>query len=416
MIFTPYKDEEEIIRMIQKYQSSDYSLIRLTRTMIEKNNIDANGIFRDLLSESNIVDYEQLSHGSQNGIIHNALFITTNKTQDVRMNFYRVANKRGDRRFSIGNIKKKVRDREIYEGDLLYISTFKNNQGNSNRVYLINLTHNVPTPSDITNFLGLDDISKTFVKLRKKLSKIINNGYFDNSKGEGEVAPKDIGDTLEHLLGIETNNRNEADYEGKIEVKTKGEGKTKDTLFTLRPKFDSTEVAQIEPNDRSRVSAFARLYGYDSEKHPGYSSLYITIGSKEAPQNNQGFYLEVNEEIRTVNLMRKNDKNIATVVAYWSFEDLKHQLYIKHPATIWVKADTRYIGNLAQFQYTEVEFSKSPQFTTFLSLIKKGIITYDWRGYTTKTGKYSGKNHGNAWRIDPKEKKSLFGEIETIVF
>ena len=32
---------------------------------------------------------------------------------------------------------------------------------------------------------------------------------------------------------------------------------------------------------------------------------------------------------------------------------------------------------------------------TFLSLIKSGIITYDWRGYTSKTGKYSGKNHGN---------------------
>lgn len=28
---------------------------------------------------------------------------------------------------------------------------------------------------------------------------------------------------------------------------------------------------------------------------------------------------------------------------------------------------------------------------TFLSLIKSGIITYDWRGYTSKEGKYKGK-------------------------
>ena len=61
-----------------------------------------------------------------------------------------------------------------------------------------------------------------------------------------------------------------------------------------------------------------------------------------------------------------------------------------------------------------VEYSRTPQFMTFLSLIKSGIITYDWRGYTSKTGKYSGKNHGNAWRIKPNAKAELFGEIEKV--
>ena len=51
---------------------------------------------------------------------------------------------------------------------------------------------------------------------------------------------------------------------------------------------------------------------------------------------------------------------------------------------------------------------------TFLSLIKSGIITYDWRGYTSKEGKYKGKNHGNAWRIKPIAKSKLFGEMEKI--
>lgn len=51
---------------------------------------------------------------------------------------------------------------------------------------------------------------------------------------------------------------------------------------------------------------------------------------------------------------------------------------------------------------------------TFLSLIKTGIITYDWRGYTSKSGKYTGKNHGNAWRIKPAAKSELFGELDKI--
>ena len=71
---------------------------------------------------------------------------------------------------------------------------------------------------------------------------------------------------------------------------------------------------------------------------------------------------------------------------------------------------------MVQFKYKEIEFSRAPQFTTFLSLIKAGKVTYDWRGYTSKSGKYTGKNHGNAWRIKPNSKTDLFGEIEKIAF
>jgi hypothetical protein len=87
---------------------------------------------------------------------------------------------------------------------------------------------------------------------------------------------------------------------------------------------------------------------------------------------------------------------------------------LKHPATLWVKAESRTNGEMVQFKYTEIEFSRTPKFTTFLSLIKTGIITYDWRGYTTKEGAYSGKNHGNAWRIKPQAKALLFGELEKV--
>ena len=71
-------------------------------------------------------------------------------------------------------------------------------------------------------------------------------------------------------------------------------------------------------------------------------------------------------------------------------------------------------GNLAEFKYTEAELTRSPQFMTFISLIKTGSITYDWRGYTTPEGKYSGKNHGNAWRIKTKQRQLLFGSTEKI--
>lgn len=414
MIFTPYSDETNVINMIHRFQNEEYALIRMTYTMIEKNNIDANGILRDLLFSWNLVDYEQLDNGGRFGISFNALFIQNGKTDIIKLKFYKVSNKRGDRRFSIETIKRKMKNGEINEGDLLYISIFRQKNGIP-LIYVINLTHNIPTENDLFNAIGIDSITELFYQIKPRLYKIVHGGFFDNSKGYGPIAPKDVGDTLESLLGINTNNRMDADYNGLIEIKSKGGRKTLDTLFTLRPQFEGTRVAEYEASDRNRVSAFERIYGYDSNAHPGYNSLYITIGSFEAPQNNQGFYLNVNDECRKVDIIWRDpitDKQ--EVAAYWSFDDLKHQLYMKHPSTLWVKAESRIVDDMVQFKYNEIEFSRAPQFTTFLSLIKDGVITYDWRGYTTKEGRYTGKNHGNAWRIKPYAKSDLFGVIEKV--
>lgn len=414
MIFTPYSDEANVINMIRRYRNEDYALIRMTYTMIDKNNLDANGILRDLLFNWGLVDYEQLDNGGRFGISYDALFVQNGKKELIKLKFYRVANNRGDRRFSIETIKQRMANGEINEGDLLYISIFRQTNGIP-LIYLINLTHNIPSENDLLNAVGVDAITDLFYQIKPRLQEIVHGGFFNNSKGYGPIAPKDVGDTLEALLGINTNNRNNADYNGLIEIKSKGGNRTLYTLFTLRPQFDGTRVAAYEPSDRNRVSAFARIYGYDSDAHPGYNSLYITIGSMEAPQNNQGFYLLVNEETRMVNIVWQDSLTLKReIAAYWSFDALRQQLYLKHPSTLWVKAESREVNGMVQFKYNEIEFSRAPQFTTFLSLIKAGVITYDWRGYTTKEGRYVGKNHGNAWRIKPYAKSDLFGEIETV--
>ena len=415
MIFTPYRQEAEIIHMISQIRSNDYVLLRLTPTMIEKNNLDANGLFRELLFNEGIVDYEELDLGGTNGVSANAKFIQADKTELVKLKFYRVTNSRGDRRFSIGSLKRRMRDKEINEGDLLYFSVYREDDDQP-KIFMINLTQNTPTKEEITAEIGNDKIAELLEKIKPQIRNILASGFYDNLKGCGPVNPKDMGDTLEALLGIETNNRKDADLDGLIEIKSKGEARTLDTLFTLRPCFDGTPVAKYEPENRKRVSAFARYYGYDSDKHLGYSSLYITIGFKDAPQNKHGFYLDVDENQSRVNINHILNDGKTEVAGFWTFEDLRQALLRKHPSTLWFKAEKRTVGDLAQFKYHEVEFSRSPQFMTFLSLIKKGIITYDWRGYTTKRGKYSGKSHGNAWRIKPKHKVELFGTVEKISF
>lgn len=402
MLFEPYKDELEYIERIHKYNEKEYTIIRLTDTMLKKNIIDANVFVQDILYKYGIMDFSQLKNGDKK-MLPSDLYVGNDEFKTT-ISCYR-AKTRGDERFWIyGSDFKK----NFLSGDLIYITV---NQKND-RVIIINISKELLTDDFLIRLFGQDRIDDSLSRLVPKIKRISSLGYHPNSKGKGEIAPKDAGETLEFLLGLKTNNNPEADFEGLIELKSKT-AKTLDTLFTLRPKFEGTPVAELEPNDRNRVSAFARLYGYESDKHPGMNSLYITIGTESAPQNNQGFYLEVNEKERTVEI-RKRQQNSSHKAAFWNFEDLEKELHQKHPATLWVKAESRMNGELAEFRYTEVELTRSPQFMTFISLIKLGVVTYDWRGYISKGGKYEGKNHGNAWRIKNTHRNQLFGSSQVI--
>ena len=141
MIFTPYKDELTIINRIQKVRNTDYVLLRLTSTMIGKNNLDANEYFREMLLNHNIVNYEMLENGGSNGIDFSSILILPNSVQSVKLKFYRVNNARGDRRFSIETIKRKSQNGILNEGDLLYISVYMD-EYDQPKIFIINLTHN----------------------------------------------------------------------------------------------------------------------------------------------------------------------------------------------------------------------------------------------------------------------------------
>lgn len=401
MLFEPYKDEMDYIDTIHKYNNKDYVIIRLTQTMLGKGIIDANVFVQDFLRKYQIMDYSSLGSGEKEKtevmlLIGNSSFMTT-------MSCYK-AKGRGDQRFWIyGSTFKKMFD----VGDLLYMTISPDGLP-----VIINVSTTFVGLQTLETIFGIDRIADSLSRLLPKVKLIAQKGFHPNSKGNGKISPKDAGDTLESLLGIKANNSQKADFEETIELKTKS-GSTLDTLFTLRPRFEGTPVASEEPKDRNRVSAFARYYGYESDRHPDKKSLYITIGSEESPQNNQGFYLEVNEDERLVEVKKSTD-GTRHRACYWTFDELETELHQKHPATLWVKVESRMNGSLGEFKYIEAELTRSPQFMTFISLIKTGVITYDWRGYTSPSGKYEGKNHGNAWRVKNKQRSLLFGSSELI--
>ena len=80
MIFLPYADELEIINRIQSIYNEEYILIRLTSTMINKNNLDTNNFFRLLLLKNKIVDYDKLLNGGLNKISIEAIFYSRKRS------------------------------------------------------------------------------------------------------------------------------------------------------------------------------------------------------------------------------------------------------------------------------------------------------------------------------------------------
>lgn len=415
MDFLPNDDEDNIINEIQEVRNEEYVLIRLTHTMIDKNNIDANRLFREMLNNYNIVDYDNLKNGAKNGVLLNGELILADCVQNVALRFYRVNNSRGDCRFSIEKIREKSVAKILNIDDLLYISVYTAESGVP-RIFIINLTNNIPNKDQIEKAIGLDSITKKLQEIKPRLREIIQGGFFDNSKGKGNIKPKDVGDTFESLLGVRTNNSPGADLDGLIELKAKGKG-TLASLFSMRPQFERTIIAERQPNDRKRVAAYTKYYGYYSDAHPDGTSLYVTIGVKEHSGNRQGLFLEVDEDNSKIWIMRSGaGKKPPEKTAYFTFDDLRQRLLEKHPSTLWISAEKRMQNGMGQFNYTGVEFSRSPRFVMFLALVKSGSITYDWRGYVSDSGEKSGKNHGNEWRINPKEKAKLFGEISKITF
>ena len=165
------------------------------------------------------------------------------------------------------------------------------------------------------------------------------------------------------------------------------------------------------------MSAFTRLYGYESDDHPGMRSIYDNIGIYSTPRNHHGFYLTIDEDNSIINLYAQDPTTRQVELsAFWTFDSIRDRLLHKHPATLWFKARTREENGLTFFKYTDVLLSRTPVFSQFLSLINSGYIIYNWRGHVAPTGRYRSRNHGNAWRNHPSARALLFTDFTNITF
>src|SRR5665647_3443581 len=117
MIFIPNQYEETMMQEIIDRSRSEYALIRLTETMLNKSIIDASGQFRSVIKINNIMDYSLMFSGEEK-LYMNGLLLTKH-VEEIKISFYRPMTKNGDPRFWIYGLKNILRP-----NDMIYISTF----------------------------------------------------------------------------------------------------------------------------------------------------------------------------------------------------------------------------------------------------------------------------------------------------
>lgn len=401
ILFTPNESEKEKIETIKKYYHCNYALIRTTKTMLDKSIIDASYEYRDLLKDQNILDYIDINSGTNNKVLLNGKILDGNELKDCKISCYK-ATTRSDPRFCIYGLKKIVP-----EGTLLFITTL------DDQVTIIPLDLSNQSFDQLIESI-FNDISLTqkaedqeiFNQLKELLGDIIGSSWFESTNPEGKKNPKDSGETFENLLGISPNSDQEADFLGKIELKTKlTSSRTNDTLFSCVPDWDMSVIQS------SKDMILNCGYPSNKDKYKGYIDLYVTVSNTPNPQ---GLYLSVdrnNEQVKQFQVVGDKKKELCV----WSFDKLKEKLLKKHPKTAWVSTNHKVENGINKFQYDGVTMTEAPIFSEFLQLIESGEITYDWRGRVRENGTgYNDKGH--AFRLKPGSRNKLFSELNELVF
>lgn len=382
--FKPTPEETEVIEYINKFNLNEFALIRITSTMYEKSIIDASGNIRKILFEKGLIDFKEISKGGEKEF--KQAIILTNQVIETKASFYRPKTKEGDPRFWIYNLKPFT---EINE--LLYLTV------SDNTLIAIPIKSITKIENTILQVFKDPENEEIISDLRKKLKILKEKGPIE-SVDPTTSSPKDVGLTLERYLEVKVNSLKTPDYLGKIELKAKRQGKTKDSLFSKVPDRDISKYQTT----KKIIEKFGIL---DSQNR---IALYNNIITKP---NSHGLYLNPNND-KLILFQNYLLNDIADDVCSWHYSTLQKALETKHPTTLWVDAiEEKSDRGIISFRYIDFELTTKPVFSEFISLIERDLINFDWKGHITNGKK---RDHGPGFRIDKINRKLLFKTLINI--
>lgn len=236
----------------------------------------------------------------------------------------------------------------------------------------------------------------------RNLNDFINE--FERIKALGWITthrsgPTGIGKTLEDLLGIPENNIGEPDF-GNYELKaSRVNSNSMLTLFTKSP-------LPLGSNTLLRMKFGYSSNAYDNDEKVLHSTLnainFVRI-------QNTGHYLRLHCSDERITI----ESRLGLENCYWDKRTLRDVFNRKYPhRLVFAKAESRGVGSLEQFWFTEAYEISGFSFESMLDLLEEGRILVDLRIGQYPDGRTH--DHGTGFRIKESEQINLFREIVRI--
>jgi hypothetical protein len=418
----------------------DAALIYPSSTGLDKYILDAHGSLRSLMAKSAFHDYSKQGQGDENKVFRPSVVFDGQTAYAYDLSLYRPDAKEGDPRFWPSILKK---GRASYPVPVVQLG-----EGPS--------FNNICVPDDLYAAIVLDGV---FVMLRLKASTLmlfsedspsspvgmdsvaelrkwvlgarcnadrkkaidqkVLEGHFSYRQADGdefvvrEIVEKlqgyagrlvesrgsgdmGVGKTVEWMLGIKANSSKDPDFQG-IEIKSARTGQAKNKLTTLFSKTPDRKLSPVKPYDV--VMNFGR-----PDEETGRHQVYATVGPEKSPRNTMGFFTTISDNGLFFELRNLPAR---TLLFVWPLDTLRSALMKKHRRTMWVSVDARKVGGREEFQVVGCKLTGSPNFDSFLDLIREGKITIDLT-MSLKGTKQGVRDHGYLFRVDNSQLDGLF--------
>jgi hypothetical protein len=417
----------EVIHELAKF-NIEAGYIVPTKTGIQKSIFDAHETFRIFLSSKKIHDYSRQPLGPINKKVLPVTLILEDLLVPLTMSLYRPKTKNGDPRIWVRGLKPHIKPGNLLAffkvGKTIYVLNtsnkyvFKSTKRDLLKTSKKSKDKKLGKSSVLSQVMrpAASSLSSVEIELLGMLKEIEQRGWVPTIS-TNQKSTNDVGDTLEHLLGISRNSSKAPDYKG-IEIKGSHKGPQ---MKKLTGKFD---LFGLVPNwGISPIKSEAQLvheFGYQSKKH-GAMALQSTVLNKRNPQ---GLYLDYNAKQDWIENNKHSKLGKPTNIVNWKCSDLKKALGEKHDKTFWVIADKRINvkSGKKEFYYHTVIASSDPLLNNLTLLILDDTVSLEYvakqevdsSGKTMLTSRGPAKgypkirSHGINWKIRANKLSSLF--------
>ena len=249
------------------------------------------------------------------------------------------------------------------------------------------------------------------------LKQIKERGWVENTEPQNDGA---VGNILEHLLGIPTNNIPMPDA---TEWELKAQKSNTNSLISLSHKEPEPRDAGIVPR------VLLPLYGWEHDeagtRYPAdEKSFRQTMNGRTF--TDRGFKVSVNNALRRIEVVfdssqvdtrhkawlddveQKAGLGPLPVTPYWSFNNLFTSIGRKFYNVLYVRADVMNKDGKQYFHYVEAYFLKKVDIDKFVECVENGTVKIEFNART-------GHNHGTRFRMFFKDTPLIYQDVQRVM-